>query len=237
MSINHSYNIANSGNIQVVLNIAGLDSGDCSINDLSASIYAYDTRSGESRFTCPLTINDLKGLLLHLEQYRMLKDERVTTVGKLVEISEKNESIFEYLASSNQETLILALQRIVKGRISSEDLNIILGRKEALFEFEKMLKDGELKEKNWQEFFERNDWIFGYGLKYRYLKILQREAHVSNSDIGGDNDVIADYLLSDLKFTKIVEIKRPDTLYLKTFKTGLIHGDCLMNYLIQFPKY
>jgi hypothetical protein len=67
------------------------------------------------------------------------------------------------------------------------------------------------EEKVWQTFFEKNEWIFGYGLDYRFQTILQRESHVSDVELDGSNTVIADYLLGDKKFTTFVEIKKPST--------------------------
>jgi hypothetical protein len=67
------------------------------------------------------------------------------------------------------------------------------------------------EEKVWQYFFEKNQWIFGYGLDYRYNNILQREAHVSDSELNGSNTVIGDYLMGDKLFTTFVEIKKPST--------------------------
>lgn len=67
------------------------------------------------------------------------------------------------------------------------------------------------EEKVWQFFFEKNEWIFGYGLDYRFQTILQRESHVSDAELDGSNTVIADYLLGDKKFTTFVEIKKPST--------------------------
>jgi len=66
-------------------------------------------------------------------------------------------------------------------------------------------------EKVWQYFFEQNQWIFGYGLDYRFMGILQREFASSISEADGSNTVFADYLLGDKKFTTFVEIKLPDT--------------------------
>ena len=37
-------------------------------------------------------------------------------------------------------------------------------------------------EKIWQHFFRRNGWIFGFGLDYRFLGILQEEAHVFDEE-------------------------------------------------------
>lgn len=70
-------------------------------------------------------------------------------------------------------------------------------------------KDSE--EKVWQYFFEKNQWIFGYGLDYRYQEILQREVHLSDAELDGSNTVIGDYLLGDNFFTTFVELKKPTT--------------------------
>jgi len=63
----------------------------------------------------------------------------------------------------------------------------------------------------WQHFFNINDWIFGYGLDYRFLGILQKEAHVSGTDVAGKESVINDFLLGCSKFTVLVELKKHDT--------------------------
>jgi hypothetical protein len=88
----------------------------------------------------------------------------------------------------------MALQHLVSSKLTNNDINTILGRKESLETYEKMLTEPDsYKEADWQRFFETNEWIFGYGLKYKFLKILQREAHISRTDLNGGNDVIADF--------------------------------------------
>ncbi|QIZ76259.1 Shedu anti-phage system protein SduA domain-containing protein [Ferrimonas lipolytica] len=63
----------------------------------------------------------------------------------------------------------------------------------------------------WQHFFQANEWIFGYGLDYRFQGILQKEFHASTSNAAGKEEVIADFLLGDKKFTTFVELKLPST--------------------------
>jgi len=70
-------------------------------------------------------------------------------------------------------------------------------------------------EKAWQEFFYYNQWIFGYGLDYKFKSILQREFHASNANIAGKNAVISDFLLGDKRYTAFVEIKLPTTALFK----------------------
>ena len=63
----------------------------------------------------------------------------------------------------------------------------------------------------WQHFFSHNEWIFGYGLDYRFQGILQGQFHASNTDADGSQAVISDFLLGDKRFTTFVELKTPMT--------------------------
>lgn len=118
------------------------------------------------------------------------------------------------------------------GIITSSDIVNIGYRKKQLEIFEKLLNEPEyidiyVKENNitdirvesvWQYFFKTNYWIFGYGLDYRFLGILQKEARLSPTDIAGKDAAIGDFLLGCNKFTVIVELKRPDTALFGTDK-------------------
>lgn len=111
------------------------------------------------------------------------------------------------------------------GIITSTDIVNIGYRKKQLEIFGKLLNNpdyiaiyktdnnitDERLEILWQHFFSKNDWIFGYGLDYKFLGILQKEAHISNTDLSGKDGVIGDFLLGCNKFTVLVELKRPDT--------------------------
>ena len=114
---------------------------------------------------------------------------------------------------------------INNGLITSTDIINIGYRKKQLEIFEKLLNQPDYfatyttenkitdtrHESVWQYFFNSNDWIFGYGLDYRFLGILQKEAHVSSTDVAGKGDVINDFLLGCNKFTVLVELKKHDT--------------------------
>ncbi|WP_100914637.1 Shedu immune nuclease family protein [Pseudoalteromonas spongiae] len=111
-----------------------------------------------------------------------------------------------------------------KGLITNQDLVNTGYRKHQLELFESLLyKDGLANykaqighpntkdETAWQHFFQSNEWIFGYGLDYRFQGILQKEFHSSTSNAAGKEEVIADFLLGDKKFTTFVELKLPTT--------------------------
>lgn len=114
---------------------------------------------------------------------------------------------------------------INEGIITSKDIVNTSFRKRGLQIFKSLIDDANYwkvyasdnnisdkkEEKIWQFFLEKNEWIFGYGLDYRFKTILQREAHVSDVGVDGSNTVIADYLLGDKLFTTFIEIKKPST--------------------------
>ncbi|MGM7919452.1 Shedu immune nuclease family protein [Yersinia enterocolitica] len=212
MSIDHSYLIGRDDVNDLVLNISGLDADSRDVSTLSANIFAHCTSTGSPKFTCQLNIGHLQSLYQHLSQYSVIRDTESVSTGRFIEIQSNHEEIMRVLEHSDNTSLVLALQHIVSNRLTNTDINTILGRKDALDEYERMYENAnDYNEIDWQRFFERNEWIFGYGLNYKYLKILQREAHISHTDLNGSNDVITDFLLSDSRFTKIVELKTPTT--------------------------
>lgn len=140
---------------------------------------------------------------------------------------ETKKKIKTFLLRKDGQQIIQEL--LASGIITSTDIVNIGYRKNQLEIFGKLLHDSNYieiykKENNitderleilWQHFFSTNDWIFGYGLDYKFLGILQREAHISNTDLSGKGGVIGDFLLGCNKFTVLVEMKRPDTALFK----------------------
>lgn len=113
------------------------------------------------------------------------------------------------LSETEREQL---LETLKNGVFSKSDLDILSGRRDGLTEFKaRLINVSEYDEPEWQTFFKNNSWIFGYGLDYKFLSILQKEASVSGVDLDGKNEVKSDFLLADNNFTVLVELKRPDT--------------------------
>lgn len=137
--------------------------------------------------------------------------------------SEVREQIRKLLSKDGGEELIKSL--LDEGIVTSFDVVNTGYRKRQLDIFETLLSQpGHWKtyaaaegistyseEKVWQHFFCNNDWIFGYGLDYRFQGILQKEFHASQVQADGSEGVITDFLLGDSKFTTFVEIKKPST--------------------------
>lgn len=117
------------------------------------------------------------------------------------------------------------LELISEGILTSIDLVNTAYRKRQLKIFWRLLNQADSwkryaekhalsvhhEEKAWQHFFSNNDWIFGYGLDYRFEEILQREFYASSTQADDSGSVITDFLLGDNNFTTFVEIKTPAT--------------------------
>jgi hypothetical protein len=110
------------------------------------------------------------------------------------------------------------------GLITSQDLVNTGYRKQQLEVFRKLLEEDYIQEYKklfchtttkdevaWQHFLNKNEWIFGYGLDYKFKGVLQKEFHASDTNAGGKSGVIADFLMGDNNFTSFVELKLPTT--------------------------
>jgi hypothetical protein len=120
---------------------------------------------------------------------------------------------------------IKLIEEILKNKITDKDIISIGYRKNELEIFRKLLEESYLNgykreiiknekikdESAWQYFFNKNPWIFGYGLDYRFQGILQKEFQASGGEADGSNNVKGDFLLGDNKFVTFVELKKPET--------------------------
>lgn len=113
-----------------------------------------------------------------------------------------------------------AVLRALQGSLSLEEINILLGRRQALETFEDRFKGKDWSEREWQDFFEQEPWVFGYGLDYRIMRPFDREMIVSGGGIDNRNKPVVDFLMSFKDYTVLVEIKRPDTRIFRVSRGG-----------------
>lgn len=114
---------------------------------------------------------------------------------------------FQGLTRDQRANLLQAFQ----DDLTPEEINIVLGRRRGMGEFEDQLDKGAWAEKEWQDFFEREDWVFGYGLDYRIMRQFAREATVGGGGTDNRNKPVVDFLMTFTDYTVLVEIKTPAT--------------------------
>ena len=117
-------------------------------------------------------IRDVQTMNFGSKRYQRLSDEDI----EHIEITDKQARL---IVEENQELF----SNILRSQITNEDIVTIGYRKKQINIFEKFLSDKKYfsvvknkynysTEKVWQTFFEKNSWIFGYGLGYVFLSNL-----------------------------------------------------------------
>ena len=112
------------------------------------------------------------------------------------------------------------LFRSLHADLTPEEINLLLGRRQALEEFITQLSMGNWAESDWQDFFEKQSWVFGYGLDYRIMRPFAREMVVGAAGTDNRNKPTVDFLMNFTDYTVLVEIKRPDTPIFQSRKSG-----------------
>lgn len=95
-------------------------------------------------------------------------------------------------------------------------------RQKSLKEFELMLFN-DPSESEWQFFFEKNQWIFGYGLNYQFLDSIQSQPNYGGTSYTKKGAQKGDFLhktQATAKFTVLVEIKKSNTYLIEKDKNG-----------------
>ena len=155
------------------------------------------------------------------------RDYVVGTPYELISVPENRKEYIEKLLKENYGKDIW--EELVRSNPSLATklalAKIQTDRELVLNEFEVSISDENKKEDFWQKFFTENDWIFGYGLQYKFLNIDTDQPNYGGENYKGKGKQKGDFLThteaKDVKFTVLVEIKRPCTdLLAKMPKTG-----------------
>ncbi len=112
------------------------------------------------------------------------------------------------------------LLRALQESLTDEEINILLGRRQGLEEYEKHIRLKDWSEAQWQDFFDREQWVFGYGLDYRVMRQFGREMTVGGGGTDNHNKPVIDFLMSFTDYTVLVEIKKPDTSIFRASRGG-----------------
>lgn len=106
-----------------------------------------------------------------------------------------------------------------------QDIYAVAAKRAALSEFERNLSE-DLSEPEWQQFFERNAWIFGHGLNYVFLNkaASKLEAQTTGSAFDHAGKRTDGLLLTKAEVSQyvLVEIKKSDTalLHETSYRSG-----------------
>ena len=164
------------------------------ISKLAQLLQDRGVRYGENHFT-----------VVNANSLVITDENRATVIRKLLESGDDFWSALESIDSD-------FVSNFVENRIHKK-------RRDSLSVFEGHLNNDDWSESDWQNFFEKNQWIFGYGLKYQILNIHQSQPNYGGRSVSGAGGQRGDFLMNseaDIKFTCLVEIKKPSTLLLQS---------------------
>lgn len=93
-------------------------------------------------------------------------------------------------------------------------------RNEALKEFKKHMDNNDWTEPEWQDFFEKNTWIFGYGLTFKWIEKIgsKLEQTTEGNSVDGKGKKPDGFMkiLATLSTTLFIDIKTPGAPLLKS---------------------
>lgn len=104
--------------------------------------------------------------------------------------------------------------------LTAEEINVLLGRRQGLEEYEAHIRDRDWSEAQWQDYFDRQQWVFGYGLDYRVMRQFGREMTIGGGGTDNREKPVVDFLMTFTDYTVLVEIKRPETPIFKASRGG-----------------
>lgn len=177
-----------------------------------------------------LNTEAIVNLTQHIQKLQALLDEegvkqgihkyRVTDADNLVITDHNKASIIQKLleADLDEEIWRQLVQTHPNIAVRLANSKIQEDRQDVLYRFEEMLLDDSLTENSWQPFFEENTWIFGYGLRYQILRVIQTQPNYGGAGVDGRGGQRGDFLTvteAEKKFTCLVEIKKPGTSLLQ----------------------
>ena len=169
------------------------------LHKILTELYAIHSETGVPMGHKHLTVGEADEIV------RVHKD-RAELINALVERGYPRE-VWEALVKADPD-LATALAR---SRVHAE-------RVKTLSEFAAKLEDSTVLESWWQDFFDRHQWIFGYGLNYVVLRSVTDQPHYGGTNLLGEGAQRGDFLTAtqaDKKFTVLVEIKKPSTPLLR----------------------
>lgn len=133
-----------------------------------------------------------------------------TRAGPKAIIDASDRGIIDRIKSMEEEQRNKFLHALQQS-LTEEEINILLGRRQGMKEYESHMLLNDWSEAQWQDYFEREQWVFGYGLDYRVMRQFSREATVGAGGSDNQNKPVIDFLMSFTDYTVLVEIKKPDT--------------------------
>jgi len=150
-----------------------------------------NTRKIYEELTKLYALVDNEGVQYGVKKFTVAKADEIIKVSKdrktvIERLLDENygEEVWEELVSSHPSLATkLSLARIQTNRAKAVEI------------FKSNLISNNSDEGFWQDFFTENDWIFGYGLNYQFLHLLNNQPDYGGRSYTGKGSQKGDYLM------------------------------------------
>ncbi len=205
-------------------------SGDAATTYFAMLIKGSDVISAANIDWSMLSESDIKTLFskhINLELLRAWKNADPQRIDILISLLNESKIDPKVLVAGRENEFAAILPEVfgkhfwdVLGQVGAELPDVLAHkrlwsiRNAQVEDFRTHLQKSDWLETDWQKFFEKNKWIFGYGLSYQFLHILECRPSFGGKDLTGTGSLEGDFLLAtsaQIKFTVLVEIKRPNS--------------------------
>jgi predicted kinase len=161
---------------------------------------------------------DKEGVQYGVQEFSIAKAD------ELIKVPKDRKTVIERLLAENygEEVWIELISSNPDLATKLSFARIQTNRRVALNTFRKNIDSNNEDESFWQDFFSKNDWIFGYGLNYQFLHLLKDQPDYGGRNFTGKGSQKGDYLMRTVaysQFTVLVEIKTPATKLLSYIKS------------------
>jgi len=150
--------------------------------------------------------------------------------NQVVQVSAEHKAVIDDLIRGDHGTEFWKALSSLQPDLASQlaDAELLKRRKATVAIFEKELASQTWKEPEWEAFFQKNQWIFGLGLRFQFLSVLQNQANYGGAGFDRTGEQKGEFLMhteADERFTVLVEIKRPQTRFfqeqLRPYRSGV----------------
>ena len=135
----------------------------------------------------------------------------------VVNVGRERKALIEDLINSHHSSEFWDSLSSLRPDLASQlaEAELLKRRRLAVAEFEQELNAQNWTEPHWEKFFMANEWIFGLGLRFQFLSVLQNQANYGGTGFTRKGEQKGEFLMyteaEEERFTVLVEIKRPDT--------------------------
>ena len=153
------------------------------------------------------------------EEKFQIEDISISAGPKII-TDATDRAIINRIKQLNRNERLENIFRSLHHELTPSEINLLLGRKQALELFQTQLSLKAWAEADWQDFFESQSWVFGYGLDYRIMRLFDREMVVGTGGTDNRNKPTSDFLMNFTDYSVLVEIKLPETRIFQTRRGG-----------------